>query len=102
MTIEDVAFSRELEIDSEEIGRVSFTVRNTTAYSYWEPSFTILLMRGGSVAGVTRTTLTRLKSGDERSVAVNWFGSLPAVTKVEVIPEVNLFDPDVYMPLSAR
>lgn len=95
-------FSRELAIDKEEIGRISFTVSNTTAFSYWEPVFYVLLLRGNSVAGVTSTTIDRFESGDTRSMVINWFGTIPAVTKIEVIPAVNLFDPDAYMPLEGE
>lgn len=98
-SITNPLFSRDLAIDKEEIGRISFTVSNATAFSYWEPEFYVLLLRGNSVAGVTRTTIDRFESGETREVMINWFGTIPAVTKLEVIPAVNLFDPDAYMPL---
>jgi hypothetical protein len=100
--ITNPAFSTELQIDAKEIGRATFEVKNATAFSYWEPAFYVLLMRGSAVAGVTRTTIDRFESGDAREVSVSWFGTLPAVSRVEIVPEINLFDPDVYMPLSGE
>ena len=52
--------------------------------------------------GVNRTTLSALESGDEIEVAVNWFGSLPSVSSVEVVPEINLFDLDAYKALQGE
>jgi hypothetical protein len=100
--ISDVVFSRDLQIDGEEIGRMSFSAVNRTAFSYWEPVFTLRLMRGNSVVGVSRTTMDRFESGDARDVTVHWFGAIPAVTRVEVIPEVNLFNSEEYMPLKGE
>lgn len=100
--VTNVNFSTDIQLDKEQIGRVSFTVSNPRPYSYWEPGFYILLERGTSVVGVTRTTLDKFQTGDSRDVTVNWFGALPAVSKVEVIPEVNLFDINSYMPLTGE
>lgn len=97
--IEDATFTSDIEVDGERIGRSSFTVTNNTAYSYFEPTFYILLQRGGSVVGVNRAVVSGLEPGEERQVRVNWFGTLPAVTQVEVIPAINIFDEDAYREL---
>jgi len=84
------------------IGRVSFTVHNNTAYSYYEPRFIILLSRGSTVVGVNRATLSSLDSGDTEEVVVNWFGTVPSASKTEVIPEVNIFDLGAYKALEGE
>ncbi|MFH1315335.1 MAG: hypothetical protein ABIH67_02950 [Candidatus Uhrbacteria bacterium] len=89
-----------LELDN--VGRSSFLVNNETAYSYWEPKFYVILYRGSQVAGITSTVANQLEAGEERLLEQNWYGSLSAVTKVEVIPELALLDPDVYMPLTSE
>jgi hypothetical protein len=43
-----------------------------------------------------------LDSGEEIDVGVNWFGTLPSVSKVEVIPEINIFDIDTYKSLAGE
>lgn len=100
--ITNISFSRDLQIDSKEIGLIHFTVQNRTAFSYWEPVFTVRLLRGGAVVGVTQTTLDQFEARETREVAINWFGTIPAVTKIEVIPEVNIFDVDAYMPIRTK
>lgn len=95
--VENVAFSTEQLTDT--FGRVTFDVTNRTAYSYYDPAFIILLMRGSTVVGVNKTTLSSLDSGEKQTVVVNWFGTLPSVGNVQVIPVVNPFDLLAYKPL---
>lgn len=91
-----------IEIDKKSVGRISFTVRNTTAYGYYDPSLTILLMRGPTIVGVTGTTLSSIEAGESQDVSVNWFGPIPNVNKVEVIAEVNPFDMASYKALAGE
>lgn len=91
-----------IEIDKKSVGRISFTVRNTTAYGYYDPSLTVLLMRGPTIVGVTGTTLSSIEAGESQDVSVNWFGPIPNVNKVEVIAEVNPFDMESYKALAGE
>lgn len=96
------AFQTDVKLGTTTVGRASFTVVNKTAYSYYNPGFIILLKRGETVVGVSRTTLDTLDSGETRDVAVNWFGPLPAAGAVEVVPEINIFDLNAYKALSGE
>jgi len=91
----------ESELDGD-IGRVSFHVRNATAYNYYEPSFIIVLKRGANVVGVNRTTLSDIDSGETQEVVVNWFGTVPTASQIDVIPEINIFDVEAYKPLEGE
>ncbi|PJA47692.1 hypothetical protein CO172_00325 [Candidatus Uhrbacteria bacterium CG_4_9_14_3_um_filter_36_7] len=97
--ISDTRFSRELEINGKTVGQIEFSLKNKTAFGYWEPRFFIFLIRGNTVAGVTSTTLSSLKALEERTVSVHWLGTLPAVSRIEVIPDILLFDPSAFMPI---
>ena len=99
--IENAAFER-VELDGETIARVSFTVKNDTAYSYYEPAFTAMLTRGSTVVGVTGTTLSDLDAGEEQEVVINWFGTIPSVNKTEISVSVNPFDILSYKPLEGE
>lgn len=85
-----------------KIGRVTFTIANKTAYSFYSPTFLIRLLRGTTVVGVNRVTLENLEAGEVEDVSVTWFGTLPAASTVEVIPEINPFDPDAYQALTGE
>ncbi|MCX6715278.1 MAG: hypothetical protein NTX72_05715 [Candidatus Uhrbacteria bacterium] len=79
--------------------RTTFTVRNHTAYSYYNPTFYLLLKRGSAVIAVNKTTMQSLAPGEVQDVVVNWFGSVPSASQVDIIPDLNLFDPMLYKPL---
>ncbi len=96
------SFEKETRFDGETYGRTTFTIENDTAYSYYDVGLFVLLLRGSSVVGVNRTTLSSLESGVEAEVTVNWFGTLPSVSQVQVIPELNIFDVEVYKPLQGE
>ncbi len=99
--VENAAFER-VDLDGETLGRVTFAVKNDSAYSYYEPAFTATLLRGSSVVGVTGTTLSELDAGEEQEVVINWFGTIPSVNKVEVSVSVNPFDISSYKPLEGE
>lgn len=99
--ISDAAFAP-IMIEEKTVGRVSFTVRNTTAYGFYDPSLTVLLMRGPAVVGVTGTTLASIGAGESQDVAINWFGPIPNVNKVEVVVDVNPFDMASYKALAGE
>lgn len=83
---------------SREPSRATFTVTNASAYNYWTVRFTVVLRRGVAIAGVNTVELAQVRSGEPREASAAWFETLNAPTKVEVYPEVNIFDPGAYMP----
>lgn len=99
--VTDASFAP-IELDKKTVGRISFTIRNTTAYGYYDPALTVLLMRGTTIVGVTGTTLAALDAGESQDVAINWFGPIPNVSKVEVVAEVNPFDMASYKGLAGE
>jgi len=101
-TVTDAEYSSSIDELDKTVGRSTFTVRNSTAYGYWEPAFYILLYRGSAPVAITRTTIDQFASGAERVIETNWFGTLSAVNSVEVIPEIDLLDISVYMPLTGE
>lgn len=100
--ITDAAFSKETGFEGDVFGRTTFTIHNNTAYSYFDPEFLVLLKRGSAVVGVNRATVASLGVGEQQEISLNWFGTLPSVTSVEVISDIHLFDPDVYKRLEGQ
>ncbi len=98
--VADVKFTPAAVGENIPISRASFTARNATAFSFWDVGFAIFLYRGSSVASVNYVTLEEFRSGQTRPVEVSWFETLPSITQVKVVPEVNIFDPKVFMPVN--
>lgn len=79
------------------VSRATFTATNESAYHLRSPEFTILLMRGGEVIAVNRVALDTLRAGERRTVAATWFNSIGLVTGVDIIPFVDVFDPQAFI-----
>lgn len=83
--------------DPLKVSKALFTVKNASAFSYWNVGFFVAAMSGTSVAGVNMVTISELRAGESREVEAGWFNELPFVDKVEVRPVVNIFDEKVYI-----
>lgn len=82
-------------------GRVAFSVWNKGAFSFWQAKFLILVRRGQEVVSANTVTLEQLRAGDKKDVEMNWFDKLGAFSTIEIVPDINIFDPDVFMPPAA-
>lgn len=78
--------------------RVGFEAVNQGAYSFWEPRFIVLLWRGSTLAGIQRAVIDQFKAGERRLAEINLIDRLTAISRVEVIPDVNVLDTAAYMP----
>lgn len=98
-SFEDVAFVTDAPAGGTPVARVGFTVKNGSAYGYYDPAFVVLLKRGPAVVGVTRTTLSQIAPGEARRVDITWAGPIPSVSQASVLPDIDLFDEGVYLPV---
>lgn len=92
VSFENVQFTSDLIIGTQRINRTSFDVVNRGSYGYWTLGLAVKLYRGSQILAVNQITLQRVSPGETRHVDLDWFESLPAVTKTEIIPIVNLLD----------
>ncbi len=99
--IEEAKFEK--VIDGDQVyGKTVFDVHNKTAYSYYDPIFYVLLKKGNALVGVSQVTPSVLHSGQIQSVSLNWFGTLPGVTNVEVHTDIHFLDPSTYKSLEGE
>lgn len=104
-SVENVVFTpaRTSEIsDQVPVSRVRFDITNNTAYNYSNPVFLILLRSGGQVAAVTTTAIEALYSGATETIEATLFQNLPQIQDVQIIPQINIFDEDVYLDIGAE
>ena len=80
--------------------KVSFTVKNDSAYSYWETDLQVMLMNGGSIVGINHIVLNSFKSGENRQVDIFWNNPVSGADSVNVIPNLNILDNSNIMPPS--
>lgn len=96
--ISEPTYTTDIDLGTSTIGRTTFTITNATPYAYWTPQFTVILERAGAIVGVSRATLTEFDSSEAREVEVRWYGDIPVTATATVIPSINYFDTDSYMP----
>lgn len=96
--ISEPDYAPDLDYAESKIGRTTFTVTNATPYAYWAAPFTVVLERAGAVVGISQATLTEFESGEMREADVRWYGDLPVSATATVVPAINYFDEDAYMP----
>lgn len=80
------------------VARTSFDVENRSAYGYWRPGVFVTLLRGDMPVATNYVMVTNFDAGEKRHIDVNWFESLPQSNRVDIQPDVNIFDANVYMP----
>ncbi len=78
------------------VSSAKFTLVNDSAFGYYDVDLLILLYRGDSIVGVNALRVDTMEAGEKKPMDVFWFQLLPQVTKVQVIPDVNVYDPDAY------
>lgn len=97
-TVKDTEFSQLAE-GRGTISRVKFKILNAGAYSFAAPKFLALLYRGSRLVAIQSTVLDRFLSGQEREVTLSWFERIGAVSNIEVVPAIDIMDPEVYIKL---
>lgn len=95
--ISNATYSTDVKLAEEAVGRSTFTVKNSSPYAYWEPTFTVILERNGAIVGLHQATISRFTSGETQEVAVHWSGDVPTSATATLVPNINYFEPDVYM-----
>lgn len=84
------------------LSEVRFNISNQTAYGYRNVPLLIVLKRQGETVGVNRHYLSDFYSGQSRAVTLVWPGRLTAVDQIEVLPDLDIFDENVYLRYFAR
>lgn len=79
------------------ISNLNFTITNKTAYSYWHVGLYMILQGGSKPAGANYTTIDEFKSGESRDIEMRWYEPLAPVGGEEILPEVDILNPDSFM-----
>jgi len=77
--------------------KITFDLINKTIYNYWEMGLTTLIYNNSELIGINYITLKQFKSGEAKPIDINWYKNLPASIKISTIPEIDVFDKDIYM-----
>jgi hypothetical protein len=97
---EDIQFnsaSQNDRSDKKNLNSLSFRVINDTPYGYWEVPLNVFLYDTGSIVGVNRYVVNKFHSGEEKEIELVWPAHIGRITNIEIKPDINIMDKDVYM-----
>lgn len=79
---------------------LTFDITNRSAFSYWRVGLYAALRSQNRVGAINFNSVEQLESGETQTVEMRWFEPVPPINQVEILPEVDILDADVYMPVS--
>lgn len=98
VTVRNVNFERQVRTGGQTASRTGFEVVNNSAYGFWSIDYIIKLKRGNTLVAINKINIRELKPGETRQVDLFWYDTITSVTKTEIMPVVNLLDPNAYLP----
>lgn len=96
----DASYRRDLVIGTQTVGQSAFTFRNPSPYGYWNADITVILYRGTTPVGVTTIGKEQIRPGSSDIMTINWFENLSGITRTEFSTDINILDPESYLPTS--
>jgi len=78
--------------------RVTFDIKNDTAYSYYEGRFMVLLLSGGSVEGAVPLSIKEFRAGQTFPVDIRPAFDISGIDDIEVLPLMDVFDQNEFLP----
>mgnify|MGYP005640239963 CR=1 FL=1 len=90
--IKDKTFS-----ENKKISQVEFNALNNTPYGFWQIGWQIILYQGQRPIAINYVTSQGFLANENRQISVAWSESLPSPSKIEIIPEIDVFDESNYI-----
>jgi hypothetical protein len=93
-----IIFSK-ISADSQlqkNLNNLEFIATNNTPYNYKLITLDIILYSGNAIKGINQYILSDFKSGEFRKIQLNWADGLGNVSNINILPDVDIMDTDVY------
>ena len=95
--IKDFTFQNSMATDGLKTNRIAFTLKNESAYAYKTPRFFVGLYSGDALIGVMPLQTEDFRSQEEKNIELRNFSSSLQPTEIKIFPQINLYDPAVYL-----
>lgn len=105
LLVEDAAFIPGQDSGLSEkisLGELHFTITNQGGYSYKQLPLVIVLRLGDRIVSASRYYVENFRSGEKKSVRISWPGSWSGISQIEIIPDINILDENVYLQYSSE
>jgi len=97
VNVEFLNASRSGLSENIRLNSLEFNVINNSPYSYFNVPLNIFFYNGSSLVGVESHLAKDFITGENRSVKMSWPGDLGIVNRIEILPQINILDNDVYL-----
>jgi len=97
LRFDNIKYDSSLTVGNKKVGQTSFDLINDGAYGFWGVDLVIRLLRAGNTLGIQQIRVTNLSPGETRLMQIVWPDNPSGVTDIEIIPQVNLLDPNSYL-----
>lgn len=95
--VTDFAFVRAEANPGVTAHSIRFNLTNASPFSYKSPVFYVGLYVGDTVVGIAPLALSSFHSLETRAIDLRSFVQNLNVTDIKVFPQINVYDPDVYL-----
>jgi hypothetical protein len=79
------------------VNRVTFDVTNQSAYNFANVNFILFLNSSSQIVAVNQISSGNFSSGKTLNLESTFFQKLPRIDSVQVVPDVNILNPDVFL-----
>lgn len=93
---ENPVFTPADSLATTPVASAKFTLANQTAFGYYDVDLLVLLYRGDTVVGANKVRAGSLDAGERKPMELFWYQTLPQVSRVEVVPDINIYDESIY------
>lgn len=84
------------------VGELRFTITNQAGYSYKQLPLAIVLRQGQRIVSVSRYFIDNFRSGEQKKINLSWPGSWVGINQIEILPDVNILDENIYLQYSSE
>lgn len=98
MSVEDVTFSPANPTLGLSISQTKFTLRNNTAFGYWQAPLVAVLKKGDITVGVKKFVIDELQPESANPVELTSLVETLDLDTVQVYPNLDLLNSEIYLP----
>ena len=98
LPVSDIKYSAPSGSAKTSFHTLSFKISNNTPYNYTRVPLDILLFSGNSPVGVNSYNVDNFMSAESRTVNISWPAGSERASRVEITPDLNILDSQVYLP----
>ena len=95
--IDNIIISNKEFDANTNIAQLKFSAFNNTHYNFWQIGWQIALYRNDVLYAFNYLTSDTFLSGDKRNVSATWLEPIKFPTKIEVIPDIDIFNSTNYI-----